>query len=192
MPPEWKWRKPRKQGEVTDCMQQKHPGYRDGLRDMRTKPVPAVLVRFSCTEINLETVVQVLWVSHMQVYPTLQQISQLPAIDTGGWKFFIVGGVHWRTFPSLPNLCPPDVSATSLTVVAILTIAWGCKTTDSPAGKSCFREHFWKQKFHYCIHHWSSSPGNSLRHREHFLWQEPLSPEKNYIQQNKKLNFFFF
>lgn len=141
MPPEWKWRKPRKQGEVTDCMQQKHPDYRDGHRDMRTKPVPAVLVRFSCTEIILETVVQVLWVSHMQVYPTLQQISQLRAIDTGGWKFFIVGGVHWRTFPSLPNLCPPDVSATSLTVVAILTIAWGCKTTDSLAGKSCFREH---------------------------------------------------
>lgn len=48
----------------------------------------------------------------------------------------------------------------------------------------------WKQKFHYCIHHWNSSPGNYLRHREHFLWQEPLCPEKNYIQQYKKLTFF--
>ena len=67
--------KQRKQGEVTDRVQQKHPGYRDGLRDRRTKPVPAASVRFTCTEINVETIVQVLLISHM--YEEAGHLSKL-------------------------------------------------------------------------------------------------------------------
>lgn len=92
-------------------------------------------------------------------------------------------------FPSFSNLCPPDVSAISLTVVAILTIAQGCKTTDSPAGKSCFREHGNKNSITVFIigiqvQATILDTGNIFFDKNHYALQ------KIYIQQNKKLTFF--